>query len=179
MDIGKYLTNSWKLTLRNIGTILVASIVTCVLTCLTLGILGAPLFGGFFLMYLNASRGKAVKFPELFNCIGRTIPMGVAVLLVTILVAIGLVLLVVPGLLVMSWMMYVIPLMADRKMGIMEALKASKERVSKAGVWMNLLLCIVIWVIVGIGSAAWGVGGLLTTPIGIGMLAVAYRDVCR
>ena len=179
MDRGRYLTDSWKITIKNIGTMVVATIVLVALSALTLGILTGPLWAGMILMYVRASRGKAVKFPEMFNCMYRILPMLGAGLLICILVTVGLVLLIVPGLLVASWMLFAIPLMADKEMGIMEAMRASKSAVGKVGVWMNLLLILVTAVIVSLGGAVAGLGALIAVPVSVGMVAMAYKDISK
>lgn len=176
MDIGKYLTQSWNLTIKNWAAFVVAAIVLQVLSCITLGILALPLSAGIYLMYLKAAQGKAVKYNEMFACMNRWLGMLGAGILALILISLGLVLVVIPGLIVMTWLMFTLPLMADKNMGAIEAMKASMVMVNKAGILKAFLMLLVTCVIIGAGSSVAWIGSFFTMPLGMGMLAMAYKD---
>jgi len=176
MDIGKYLSQSWNLTIKNWAAFVVAAIVLQVLSVVTLGILALPLTAGIYLMYLKAAKGQPVKFDDMFSCLNRTPGMVWGGILCFILVSIGLVLVVIPGLIVATWLEFTFVLMADRKMRAVEAMKASMVIVNKAGILMAFLMLVVIAAITAAGySIAW-VGSFFSLPLGLGMVAMAYKD---
>ena len=94
--------------------------------------------------------------------------------LASIAVAVGLVLLIVPGLIAMVLFMFSTFLVIDRGLGPIEALKASMEMTkgNRLPLFGFILLCMLI---ILIGVLALGVGLLVAAPIvGLGF-AYAYR----
>ena len=153
-----------------------ATIVACLLGTITLGILWFPLMTALYLMYLKAMKGQSPKFPELFACMGKTLPMLGATIVVGIMALVGLILLVIPGLIVITWYMFTLLYMADKNMGVFEAMRASKAAVKKNGVVMSFLFLVVVGVINAAGAALFWVGSLVTIPLSLGMVALAYKD---
>jgi membrane-anchored glycerophosphoryl diester phosphodiesterase (GDPDase) len=178
MDIGKYLSESWNLTIKNVVAMVVADIIATVLGVVTIGILSVPLSMGVAGMYLAGKKGARPEIPDVFKYLSRTLPMLGAAILYCVAVVAGLILLVVPGLIFAAWWMYAVPLVAFKGMTVMGAMKKSKEVVRANGTWMHVLFLVIIAVVSSAGSMVFYVGTFFTAPIAIGALVLAYAEEC-
>ncbi len=137
--------------------------------------LSALLTAGMHKAALKQIRGGQVEFKDLFSARDRSLHVLGAVLLQGVLVALGGVLCVIPGLLVAGLLFFTVPLIIDRKLGVIEAMKASAEMI-KPNLVMFTLFALVVLLIAGVGEIACLVGVLATLPLMFTMTAVAYRD---
>lgn len=176
MDIGKLVKRGWDLTWKRPEAFLIAGIITMLLGAASLGILLAPLAAGLQMMYVRAARGERVASGDVFRYLNKTIPLLLAAVVLVVAVSIGLVLLVVPGLILLAWWMHVLPLMADRDLGLGEAMRASRTACASQGLLLSVVFMLVVGFIGAVGGAAWGLGAIVTLPLSSGALAAAYAD---
>lgn len=176
MDIGKYITDSWNIYIKNFFSILISLIIVGILSVCTIGILAVPLSMGFMMMFVKVKRGQEIQVNDVFAYINKFLPLLLGAIVLYIIIIIGFILIIIPGLIFAAWWMYTFLYMVDKNMGFGDAMKASKQLVSSKGILMHILFLIVCGFIGGIGSAIFGIGQLLTLPIGLGALALAYED---
>lgn len=192
MDIGKAFVDSWNIYIKNFIIILLAGIVATILS-----ILVAPLIG-FYMMFVKAKRGASISFNDVFGQFGKFVPLFFGAIWIAILCGLCL----APGIicLVMGWntiggillflgvlaviylavcWMYALYIIADKGLGINASLAASRALVTKNNWWMHLLLLILAGVVAGIGNIAWGIGSILTMPLGMGAIACAYAEEAK
>ncbi len=174
MDIGKFVASGWDLTWKRAGVFLVAGIVASLLSLVSVGILLAPLFVGLQMMYVRAGRGENVKTGDVFRYLNKTLPLLLGTIVLAVLISLGLILLVIPGLILMAWWMHALPLIADKGLGLGEAMSRSKDACGKQGLLMSIVFLVVIGFISAVGGMAWGIGAIVTTPLTTGALAAAY-----
>ncbi len=91
-----------------------------------------------------------------------------------IAIAIGLALLIVPGVVLMVWWMYALFFLVDQKMAFTEALGASKQMVSRSGFWNHLVVLLITAVLNSLGGGLGGLGTLITAPFGLLLMTNAY-----
>lgn len=176
MDIGKYITEAWNIAIKNIVTILISLIVTGIVGLITIGILAVPMGMGFMMLFVKAKRGQQISVNETFAYVGKFLPLLLGAIVLYIIMFVGFILIIIPGLIFAAWWMYTFFFMVDKNMGLGDAMKASKKIVSSKGTMIHILFLIVCGVIGGIGGALFGVGQLLTLPLGMGAIALAYED---
>lgn len=132
---------------------------------------------------------------QLFNAVrGVVVSLVLAGLLVGIMVAIGLVLLIVPGLIVLTIFAVVAPAIVLERRGVLEALGRSRELVSGNGLQVFavivavFLLALIVSAVVGAIGAGAGTGGrivgefigsTLTAPLSGLAAAVLYFELRR
>jgi len=118
--------------------------------------------------------GKPCEFANLFDGFDRVPNMFVALLIMYVAIAVGLVLLIVPGIIVAIRLMFTPYIVVDRRMGPIDALRESWEMTRGYGLDLFLL-----WVaLTGInllGSILFGVGVLATLPVTALATARIYR----
>jgi len=179
MDIVKAFTDAFNIYIKNFIIIILATLVAMVLGMFTLGLLYLPLLVGVQMLFVKAKRGQPLVFAEIFSPIKRFFALFFGSIWMAILVIIGIILLIVPGLIWASWWIFMMLFIFDKQMGIGAAMRASKDVVRKNNVWLHLLLIILACVVAQIGIYAFRVGYLFTLPLAMGAIACAYADEAK
>ncbi len=176
MDIVKAFSDSLNIFMKNFLVILLATLVAILISFVTLGILAVPMHVGIQMLFVKAKRGEPVQFNDIFAPISRFFALFFGSIWMAILICIGIVLLVVPGLCWASWWMYGLLFIVDKGKGIGEAMRLSKDIVRKNNLWMHLLLILLAGIVSQIGMYVFRVGALITIPLALGAVACAYVD---
>lgn len=133
MDIRQVIEKALQSFSESVLVYLGAGILVSLLSGLTLGFLAGPLMGGFMHMALRHVRtGGLPQMGDLaygFQEFGNLFFYIVVVLLTLV----GFLLFILPGVVLTTWWMYAIVLMADKGMGFREAMRQSKARVTESG----------------------------------------------
>lgn len=137
--------------------------------------LAAPVFGSISYMALKWCRGEAIEMADLSFGFSRFAAFAVAGCLSYLAVTIGTYLCCIPGLIAGGCLMLTFPLIADRGLSPIDAMKASWAMLSKH-MLMASLLYIVAAIVSSLGVIACGVGILVTFPIMFVVGALVYRD---
>lgn len=180
-----------------VGALLVSVSPVLVLVAVLIQVVASTLYAGMVVELVHdvqdGRRDHSVG--ELFRAVtGVVLPLILAGLLVGIAVAIGFVLLIIPGLILLTIFAVVAPSIVIERKGVMDALGRSRELVSGNGmqvfaviVVIFLLTFVVSALIGGLGSAA-GTGGrvvaeiiasTLTAPLAALAAAVLYFELRR
>ena len=170
LDIGGVLRNGWRRFVDDIGPLLLATLIACALTIVSLGILGGPLLAGLYGMVIGRVRdGRRAEVGDVFSGFDRFWAYFWAGLVLFVLIGLASITIIGGVLLATIWL-YVFPLMVDRGMGLGEAMGASYDIV-RGSFWEHLALVIVFAVI---SAVAEGPLALLSTPFVIVATGVAY-----
>src|SRR5664280_1788696 len=115
MDVGAVLGESWRIYVRDIVVLVVATLVAGFLTIVTIGILGGAMYAGLYLMVIERIRdGQTPRVGDVFDCMDRWLQLFGTTLTLVILIAIGFVLFIVPGVYLAIIWAFVLPLMAEK-----------------------------------------------------------------
>jgi hypothetical protein len=212
MDIGRVLKDSWVIFTKDWGVLVMGALIAVVLSFVTLGILGLALSGGVYLMVLRRVReGRKPEVRDVFACFDRLwafvlaylLLLGIALAFVAVVLtpflaltlpdsgarAFGVFLTALAGFgaaIVAAYLstvwVYVLLLMADRRIGVVEALGASREMVGRSGFWITFLTLLVIGFIAGavnglLGSVTLGIGGLVASVVVVPWELAAYASM--
>lgn len=151
----------------NVPLLLVTSLISMIINSL----LGA----GLFRMATKQVRGQAIAIGDLFDFGDVAVQAIIAGILVSIMLYIGTILCIIPGLVLGGLLMFTFPLIVDKKMTAMEAISASMSALK--GQWlMATIFAIVVGIIYVIGVFLCLVGILATAPIALLSIAVLYRN---
>lgn len=188
VDFGGWISKGFDLWKANILTLAIATLLAGLVGGISFGILSLAMAAGLIQLVLALHDNKQPKpgIGDLFQ--GFSYFVQTIILLViffAIFLVIGLlniipcigwiaafVLMIAVGTLSMFTMFYI----TDKKLPAMEALKASIALV-KQNFFPLLGLQIVVGAISSAGSFLCGIGALLTVPMGICILTVAYRAI--
>jgi uncharacterized membrane protein len=137
---------------------------------------GAYFTGAMHKAALKQLRGGKVEIRDLFSGGSTYFSILLYSILGAILTSIGSLLCIVPGLLVGGALFFSAPLIVERNLGPIEAMKTSYE-LTKKNIWMFTLFSFVVGLIAQAGSYACYVGLLATIPLMFTISAVSYRDL--
>jgi len=183
MDFKQHLATAWEMTLRNIVSLIVMTFVMIVVGCVTLGILAPVMAAGYvqsILLMLREGREPAIK--DLFSEMRLFFPLLIFGIVSLIAAWIGFMLLFIPGILVIAALifccLYMLPLMTDKGLGLMDAIKESYAMAVRDGVSEHIVVAVIFIVISAIGNAVL-LGSLFTQPLATVFLLSVYEEKIR
>lgn len=140
------------------------------------GFIMAPLTLGIFMIALKFSVGAKIEVGEIFKHFDKLIPLFLTYLLLYIMVGLGLVLLIIPGIYLMIALGMAVPLVVEKKMGPWEAITISRKAITHKWFAMfgfGLLTMLVILV----AAIPLGIGLIWAFPLMALAWATLYRDM--
>lgn len=168
MDFKKHLETAWNLMLEHIVPLILMTLVMFALSFITLGILAPVLMAGYVnAVVLMLRNGREPGINDLFSQMGLFLPLLIFSIVVFIAVMVGFTLLFLPGLAVIIAVtfgcLYMLPLMTDEKMGLVDALKTSWQMALNDKIADHVVVVILFIGLTTIGSSVF-IGTLFTQP---------------
>lgn len=181
MDFKYHLETAWKLTLKYIASLIFITLAMIVISFITLGILTPVVMAGYMHAILLLIReGREPKVQDIFSHMRLFIPLLLFGIIVFIITLVGIMLLFLPGILfvlVVSFCcIYMLPLMTDRNLGLIDAIKESFSMVTKEQLADHVVVFILFVGISAIGSSVF-IGSLFTQPLATLFLMSVYNKI--
>ena len=181
MDFKHHLEFAWKLTLQYIASLIFMTLAMIVISVITLGILGPVVMAGYMHSILLLIReGREPKVQDIFSHMRLFFPLLLFGIIVFIITLIGIMLLFLPGVLfvlaISFCCIYMLPLMTDRNLGIIDAIKESFSMVTKEHLVDHVVVFILFVGISAIGSSVF-IGSLFTQPLATLFLMSVYDSI--
>lgn len=134
------------------------------------------LMGGLYRMAINQVRTGSVNLGDMFSVVDVLPSLFVTSLLSILAIFVGALFCLIPGLLIGGLLMFALPLVVDKQMGALDAMKTSIDAL-KPQMWMATAFSIVvIGLLSSVGVVFCCVGLLITGPLAILSTAILYRD---
>jgi len=135
-----------------------------------------PFMAGIVMLGIDRSVDLPLSYKSVFAYFTYTLPLlGVAVLM-SVLVTIGFILLIVPGVYLSLAYMFAVPLVVEKNLGIWDAMETSRKAVTSH--WFKLFfLFLIMSVILIVSALPFGIGLIWTYPMMVAMVGVMYRDI--
>ncbi len=180
MDFKFHLETAWKFTLQAILPLVFLTLLWFGVSAITLGILAPVTFAGYVDALLRLVRdGREPKLQDLFSHMDLFLPLLGFGLVVAILCGIGFLLFILPGILLalaVSFVcLYMMPLMTDRKLDIIDAVKESAAMTTGDNPMEHVIVLILIWAVTAIGSSLF-IATLFTQPFATLFLVSVYEE---
>ncbi len=171
---GHWIGAGWDLVKSDMGTYALAALIFFVLNGVPL-IQGA-LIAGFHIYTMKKIEGRRAEFADLFKGFNYFIPTLVASLLIGAFTFIGALFCIIPGLVVAAALKFTYLFIVDKRMDFWPAMQASHAIVKQDyfGFTMFLVLAFLINVL---GLLCLVVGLLVTVPLTIAAITVAYKEL--
>jgi hypothetical protein len=186
IEIGSCISRGWELVKGDFWLLVGASVVACVIAAggfipylgVLIGlILGGPMMGGLYALFLKKIRGQSASLGDAF--IGFSVAFGSllgAYVVSALLTCLGLLFCLVPGIyLGVSWV-FALALVIDRRMDFWQAMELSRKVVTKHW-WSMFAFLIVVGLMSLLGLLACCVGVFVTAAIAEAALMYAYEDI--
>ncbi len=177
MEINKAIKETITAIKREPATIFGASLVAIILSVLTLGLLIPFLFTGLGLIFLKIQRNEKVSvnktFESLFFYRTEILLLSAQGLIIFFTALLGMIL-IVPGLFVMTVWIYAPFYLAYSGKGVGESLRLSYNVVMKNGftAHFTIMLCLILVNLIGV--KLFFVGEVITVPFTAGFLVYLY-----
>jgi len=182
IDIKDYLTQGWEMFSANMTNLIVANLILVVISLavniIPFGglVVAGPLMGGMFYILLDLNAGEPFNVKRLFDGFTtKIVPLILAGIVIQILVIIGSIFLLIPGILVFGWYLLTYLYIVDRDMDFWPAMEASRGVAFENQLGMFLLALALIVVNI-LGVLALGVGVLVTMPVTYCTVFKVYKD---
>jgi uncharacterized membrane protein len=173
---GRWIGEGWRLVKADLGTFFLLALVLTILNALVPVILQGPLFVGFHIFCMKKLYGRHAEFADLFTGFNFFVPSLVASLLVSLLVTVGALFCIIPGLVIAAMYKFVYLFILDKRMDFWPAMQASHAVVKNDYFGFTMFLLAMIGVDI-LGFLCLVVGVFIALPVTIAAITVAYRDV--
>ncbi len=180
MDFNKHFETGWRKTLELIGPVVLVTLVQVTVTIFSLGILGPVTMAGYMKSLLKTLREDRIpEVGDLFSEMSLFLPLtlyGLAVILVSF---IGFALLILPGIAVVLTVsyasFYLLPLMIDTRLPLLEALKKSWEIATIKPISDQIIIFIIVLAIMSLGGSI-PLVILVCQPVATFVLLSVYKE---
>jgi membrane-anchored glycerophosphoryl diester phosphodiesterase (GDPDase) len=129
-----------------------------------------PMLTGMIMMAIRHVRGETIMYKDIFGYYTMTWTLALAALLIYMMTVVGLMLLILPGIYLSVAYIFTLPLIADKGMGIWDAMERSRKRGTQhwfKGFGLMILLSLGLMV----GFLSFGIGLVWAVPL---MLITLY-----
>lgn len=180
MNFKRHIETAWNVTLGNVVSLILMTLVMVAVSTLTLGILAPVTTAGYTQSLLQLIRsGREPKVQDLFAHMNLFLPLlgfGVAVFVAS---TIGFMLLFLPGIIIVLAItfccIYMLPLMTDKHMGLVDAVKESYAMGRRGDLIDHVVVVIIFMAITIIGGSVF-IGVLFTQPLATLFLLSTYQE---
>jgi len=139
-------------------------------------LISAPLNAGFLIVVFKLLKNRATTFGDFFRGFNNYLPLFLVSLVSSMVIGIGLLLLLIPGLYLAVAYIFALPLVLEKKMSFWDGMELSRKLISKQ--WFSFLGFALVLILLNLaGVLLLGVGLLVTIPISTCALAAAYADI--
>jgi hypothetical protein len=180
MDFKKHFETGWQNTLQFVGPVLLLTFVQFVVIIISFGILAPVTTAGYIRSLLLAMReGRTPDVKDLFSEMSLFLPLFAFSIVAVIVIGIGFMFLIIPGFLVSIFVifacLYLVPLMVDPRLGVIDALKKSWEMAIREPVADQAIITIIYIAIMSIGcSIPFAV--LIAQPLATFIVLSVYQE---
>ncbi|MFH7243863.1 MAG: hypothetical protein ACHWZW_13545 [Spirulina sp.] len=137
----------------------------------------SPILGaGFYIVAFQIARNRPKNFSDFFNGFKKFLPLFLTSLVSTILIALGMIALILPGIYLATSYMFAPLFVIDKNMEFWSAMETSRKLITKRW-WSFFGLAILLSFLVLAGFILLGIGALVTIPLSTCVLAAAYEDI--
>jgi len=126
-------------------------------------------------MAIKQVRGQQISIGDIFNVGDVALQVIIASFLTSIVIAIGIMLCIIPGLVATGLLLPTIPLIVDKQLGGLEAISTSINTL-KSQWLMAAIFSFILGIIYMVGVLACGVGLLIAAPVAVLSIAILYRN---
>ena len=195
--IGDMISKAWAKTQGNKGTVwlsllfyTLASIAIAVVALILafVPILGAilspllqfivltPVMAGLYMIGVKIAANQATSGASIFDYYKNLWPLLVTLFLMTVMVVIGFILLILPGIYLAVGYAMALPLVVEKNLSPWAAMEASRKAISKH--WFKIFgLYIVLTIILWISAIPLGIGLIWTLPLALILYGVLYTTM--
>ncbi len=181
-DAGSYIRRGWEIFQENIGMFIGYTLITIAISVAAAFIpfgsllVSGPLTAGFYIVANKISKGEPYEFGTFFKGFDFFVPLLLWTLIGGIFIALGLVVLIVPGIYLAVAYTFVPLFIVFGKIEFWDGMEFSRKLVTKK--WWNIFGFVLLLMLINmVGALAFLVGLLFTIPLTYCAIYVAFEDI--
>lgn len=181
-DAGTYIRRGWEIFQENIGMFIGYTLITIAISVAAAFIpfgsllVSGPLTAGFYIVANKISKGEPYEFGTFFKGFDFFVPLLLWTLIGGIFIALGLVVLIVPGIYLAVAYTFVPLFIVFGKIEFWDGMEFSRKLVTKK--WWNIFGFVLLLMLINMaGALAFLVGLLFTIPLTYCAIYVAFEDI--
>ena len=190
VKIGAYISAGLEIFKKNIGGFVGFTIVLILINLILAQInksaspvgslislfISGPLNAGSLIVAFKVLRNRETTFGDFFRGFNHYVPLFMLSLVSGVLILLGCVLFLIPGLYLAVAYAFALPLVLDKKMNFWDAMEFSRKLISKN--WFSFFGFMLVLALINFaGVLLLGVGLLVTIPLSVCAIAAAYADI--
>ena len=179
MNFKDIFTRTWNLFVANLPALILTTLVYIAVSVVSFGIMAPVLTAGYMQSLLLLIReGRKPEIRDLFGQMRLFFPLLAFLVAIVLMVSIGFGVLVIPGIVAIIalsfFCLYMLPLMTDQGLGLMDAIKTSSRMAMEPPVNEHIAVVAVFLIINSIGNST-GIGVLFTQPFATLFILLVYE----
>ena len=173
---GRWIGEGWEMVKDDLGVYVALALVTLLLGAMVPFIIQGPLTAGFFIFCMKKTLNRHAEFADLFTGFNFFVPALVASLAIALFVSIGTLFCIIPGIVIAASCKFTYLFIVDKRMDFWPAMQASHAVVKNDYFGFTMFL-VAMTLLNVLGVVCCLVGVLVTIPISVAAITVAYRDI--
>jgi hypothetical protein len=185
---GKYLRQGWEMFKQNSGGFIAFALLFLIIQgflnylprvggLVALAISG-PLYAGFYIVSAKMLQRQTPVFQDFFTGFQFFLPLLLLTGVSTLLILLGLVLLVVPGIYLMVCYLFAALIVIDQRLDFWPAMELSRRTVQTQ--WFGFFVFLLVLVLINLaGAVLLGIGLLVSLPVSACAVTAAYDDIFK
>jgi len=179
MDIKYHIETAWKHCIENVVPLIILTLVLAAVSIFSLGIFAPVAFAGYtHSLFQLLKHNREPKAQDIFSQLRLFLPLFLFTLAVFVIAVIGYALLILPGIIftiiIGYTCLYMIPIMVDKKSGLIDAIKESIAMVTRPPVTDHIIVFIIFAVLTTVGGSSF-IGFLFLQPFATLFLLSVYE----
>lgn len=186
VEPGRYVKQGWELFKQYIpgfvGFVLLVLLIQLILQAVGwLGqlvsiIITGPLGAGWYIVSAKLLQRQTVQFGDFFAGFRYFLPLVLYTVVASLLIMLGFVLLIIPGVYLLVSYTFATLLILDRRLDFWQAMETSRKTVQRH--WFGIFVFLLLLLLLNLGGALLlGVGLLVTIPWSMCAITVAFHEI--
>lgn len=180
MDMKNHFEAAWHLCINNFVSLVILTLVFGAVSFISIGILAPVAFAGYLHSILSLIReDREPAAQDVFSQLRLFLPLFLFSAVVFIITLIGTTIFILPGIifiLIVGYLcLYMVPVMVDKKFGLIDSIKKSISMVTRTRTADHVIVFIIFYALTSIGGGSF-LGFLFLQPFATILLLLAYED---
>jgi uncharacterized membrane protein len=172
---GRWISMGWAIFKEDVGNFILITLIATALASVANFVVAGPLLAGMFIAIKRRMLHGHTDLMDLFAGFNLFIDAFLIGILTAIFTFVGLALCVFPALIVTAFYLFAYVFLVDRKLGFWEAMESSRRLVVQDLLgYIFFVFLLLLFNLLGL--LLLGVGLLVTIPVSVAAIAVAYKE---
>jgi uncharacterized membrane protein len=172
---GRWISMGWAIFKEDIGNFILITLIAGALASVANFVVAGPLLAGMFIAVKRRMLHGRTDLMDLFAGFNLFIDAFLVGIITAIFTVVGLALCIFPALIVAAFYLFAYLFLVDRKLGFWEAMESSRRLVVQD--LLGYILFVFLLLLFNLlGLILLGVGLLVTIPVSVAAIAVAYKE---